>query len=281
MFAIGLHVGPGAVAADLDRAILGPLVDRGHADRPSIGPQLADDADSEQFRHGSILNGQDWCPMRTPPPEKPRLLVADGRYHRSMPSVRVPQQSRSRALVARVLQAAGELFASEGFDRTTTNGIAAAAGVSVGSLYQFFVDKEAIFDALQAEWSQRLTAELDVSLIDDGRPLVEIVDDVLEVHARLDREQPGLLAVLLTRTGSRHTRSARGAIQARLEQLLERGAPGMSESQRRVAAAMLNHITLGLYTVPRSIDPDRTGARAEVRRTLIAYLRAVQNGELG
>lgn len=198
-----------------------------------------------------------------------------------MPSVRVPQQSRSRALVARVLVAAGELFARDGYERTTTNAIAAAAGVSVGSLYQFFVDKQAIFDALQAEWSQRLTAELDVSLIDDGRPLVEIVDDVLAVHDRLDREQPGLLAVLLTRVGSRHTRSARGTIQARLEQLLARGAPGMSESQRRVAAAMLNHITLGLYTVPRSLDPDRTGARAEVRRTLIAYLQAIQNGEPG
>ncbi|HEY4226037.1 MAG TPA: TetR/AcrR family transcriptional regulator [Pseudolysinimonas sp.] len=196
-----------------------------------------------------------------------------------MPSVRVPQQSRSRALVARVLQAAGESFAREGFDRTTTNGIAAAAGVSVGSLYQFFGDKQAIFDALQAEWSQRLTAELDVSLIDDGRPLVEIVDDVLEVHARLDAEQPGLLAVLLTRAGSRHTRSARGTIQARLEQLLASGAPGMPEGQRRIAASMLNQITLGLYTVPRSLDPDRDGARAEVRRALIAYLHAIQHGD--
>lgn len=196
-----------------------------------------------------------------------------------MASVRVPQQSRSRALVARVLQAAAELFASEGYERTTTNAIAAAAGVSVGSLYQFFVDKQAIFDALQAEWSQRLTAELDISLVDDGRPLVDIVDDVLEVHARLDREQPGLLAVLLTRGGSRQTGSARGTIQARLEQLLARGVPGMPERQRRVAASMLNQITLGLYTVPRSIDPDRDATRAEVRRTLIAYLHAIEHGD--
>jgi AcrR family transcriptional regulator len=196
-----------------------------------------------------------------------------------MPSVRVPQQSRSRALVARVLQAAGELFARDGFERTTTNAIAAAAGVSVGSLYQFFVDKQAIFDAVQAEWSQRLAAELDTSLVDDGRPLVAIVDDVLAVHDRLDREQPGLLAVLLTRAGSRQARSTRGTIQARLEQLLGTGLPQMPESQRRVAAAMLNHIALGLYTVPRSLDPDRAATRAEVRRTLIAYVHAVEHGD--
>lgn len=197
-----------------------------------------------------------------------------------MPSVRVPQQSRSKALVARVLRAAGELFASDGVERTTTNAIAAAAGVSVGSLYQFFVDKQAIFDALQAEWSQRLAAELDVSLVDDGRPLVDMVDDVLAVHDRLDREQPGLLAVLLTR-GSRQGRSTRGTIQARLEQLLARGAPELPEPQRRVAASMLNHIALGLYTVPRAIDPDRSVTRDEVRRMLISYVRAIEQGEPG
>ncbi len=77
-----------------------------------------------------------------------------------MSPVRVPQQSRSRALVARVLQSAGELFAAEGYEQTTTNGIAAAARVSVGSVYQFFIDKHAILDALQADWAERLGREL-------------------------------------------------------------------------------------------------------------------------
>ena len=197
-----------------------------------------------------------------------------------MPSVRVPQQSRSRAMVARVLRAAGELFAADGYELTTTNGIAAAAGVSVGSLYQFFVDKRAILDALQTEWSARLTAELDASLdVADARPIEAIVDEVLEVHAKLDREQPGLLAVLLTRAGSRQVNSARDAIQLRLEQIIASREPAIPEPQRRIAAAMLIHLSLGLYLVPRSIDPDRAGTRAEVRRALVGYLHAIENGD--
>jgi AcrR family transcriptional regulator len=196
-----------------------------------------------------------------------------------MASVRVPQQSRSKALVARVLQAAGELFATEGYEQTTTNRIAAAAGVSVGSLYQFFVDKHAILDALQAEWSERLTTELDKSLdVADSRPHETVVDEVLEVHARLDREQPGLLAVLLTRGGS-GVNTARAAIQLRLEQIIASREPRMPEAQRRIAAAMLIQLSLGLYTVPRSMDPDRTATRAEVRRALVAYLHAIERGD--
>lgn len=196
-----------------------------------------------------------------------------------MSPVRVPQQSRSRALVARVLLAAGELFATEGYERTTTNRIAAAAGVSVGSLYQFFVDKHAILDALQAEWAERLGRELDSSLrVEDLRPIPEIVDEVLEVHARLNREQPGLLAVLLTTRGSRHVSSTRDAIQLRLEQIIARREPGMPHPQRRIAAAMLIHLSLGLYTLPRSIDPDRSLSRIEVRRALISYLDELLGG---
>ncbi len=196
-----------------------------------------------------------------------------------MSPVRVPQQSRSRALVARVLQSAGELFAAEGYEQTTTNGIAAAARVSVGSVYQFFIDKHAILDALQADWAERLGRELDASLrVEDLRPIPDIVDEVLEVHARLDREQPGLLAVLLTTRGSRQVTSTRDAIQQRLEQIIARREPEMLELQRRMAAAMLIHLSLGLYTLPRSIDPDRSLSRAEVRRALVCYLDALHGG---
>jgi AcrR family transcriptional regulator len=192
--------------------------------------------------------------------------------------VRIPQQSRSRALVAKVLTAAAELFARDGYDHTTTNGIAAAAGVSVGSLYQFFVDKHAILDALQAEWAERLGRELDASLdVHDDRPVEAIVDDVLAVHTTLDREQPGLLAVLLTTRGSWQVASTREAVQLRLEQLIGSRHPSLPEVERRMAAATLIHLSLGLYTLPRSVDPDRTITRREVRRALVSYLHALDD----
>ena len=193
-----------------------------------------------------------------------------------MSTVREPKQARSRALVARILSAAAELFAADGYERTTTNRVAAQAGVSVGSLYQFFADKHALLEALQSEWTARLGAALDETL-EAGRPMLDVIDSVLEVHARLDAEQPGLLAVLLTApTGTRQTTSVRQEIQQRLEQIIETDAPSVDADRRRVAAAMLIHLSLGLYALPRSASRSPSLVRAEVRQALAAYVATIR-----
>jgi AcrR family transcriptional regulator len=74
-----------------------------------------------------------------PPLEVPRLR-------------RVPRQARSRERLARMLDAAEELLVSEGPGALTTTRVAAAAGVSVGSLYQYLPDKEAIVEALAGRY---------------------------------------------------------------------------------------------------------------------------------
>jgi AcrR family transcriptional regulator len=66
-----------------------------------------------------------------------------------------PQQVRSNRLVADILQAAVRVLAREGAHRFTTARVAEAAGVSVGTLYQYFPNKQAILFRLQSdEWSQ-------------------------------------------------------------------------------------------------------------------------------
>jgi AcrR family transcriptional regulator len=64
----------------------------------------------------------------------------------STPARREPVQDRSRARVARILDSAAEIVEAEGLAATTTKRIAARAGVSVGSLYQFFPDRDAILN---------------------------------------------------------------------------------------------------------------------------------------
>ena len=61
---------------------------------------------------------------------------------------REPVQGRSRATVEAVVEAAAQVFQREGYAGTTTNRIAERAGVSVGSLYQYFPNKDAILVAL-------------------------------------------------------------------------------------------------------------------------------------
>src|ERR1700742_2967791 len=61
---------------------------------------------------------------------------------------RQPQQGRARQTVEAVLDAVIKILKREGFQAVTTNRIAEVAGVSIGSVYQYFPDKRAIFVAL-------------------------------------------------------------------------------------------------------------------------------------
>jgi AcrR family transcriptional regulator len=61
---------------------------------------------------------------------------------------KIPIQSRSAATVAAILEAAARILEASGFEGYTTNAVAERAGVSVGSLYQYFPNKDVITHAL-------------------------------------------------------------------------------------------------------------------------------------
>lgn len=97
------------------------------------------------------------------------------RPSRSVSSRKQPQQARSNELVAAILDAAIQVLAKEGSQRFTTARVAERAGVSVGSLYQYFPNKAAILFRLQSdEW--RRTSELLRDILADRtkRPLVRL-----------------------------------------------------------------------------------------------------------
>ena len=81
-----------------------------------------------------------------------------------------PKQVRSERLVADILEAATRVLASEGARRFTTSRVAEAAGVSVGSLYQYFPNKESILFRLQADEWQQTGALLDGIMADTTQP---------------------------------------------------------------------------------------------------------------
>ena len=72
------------------------------------------------------------------------------------PLRRQPQQKRSQERVERILDAAAIVFDELGFEAATTHAIAAQSNTAVGSLYQFFPDKLAIFNALELRHAERV-----------------------------------------------------------------------------------------------------------------------------
>ena len=95
------------------------------------------------------------------------------RSRQPLSSRKQPKQARSAALVATILEAAVQVLRKEGAPRFTTARVAERAGVSIGSVYQYFPNKASILFRLQSdEWRQ--TAELRSIILEDvQRPPLE------------------------------------------------------------------------------------------------------------
>ena len=74
-----------------------------------------------------------------------------------------PRQARSREMVAALVLAAREVLEDRGLHVLTTNHVAARAGVSVGSLYQYFEDKDTLIDAVLEALQRELVVELEAT----------------------------------------------------------------------------------------------------------------------
>jgi len=70
---------------------------------------------------------------------------------------KLPRQERAQQTVEHILTATAQVLVRDGFDRASTNRIAAAAGVSVGSLYQYFPSKEALVAVLAERHFEEMT----------------------------------------------------------------------------------------------------------------------------
>lgn len=97
-----------------------------------------------------------------------------------------PLQARSTELVATILTAATQVLAKEGAQRFTTARVAEKAGVSIGSLYQYFPNKAAILFRLQRDEWQQTTDMLRSILNDDEKTPLQRLRNL--VHAFIQSE---------------------------------------------------------------------------------------------
>lgn len=170
------------------------------------------------------------------------------------------QQERREAVTA----AAAELFARRGFAETSTAQIAKAAGLSTGSLFYYFPDKQAIFRAIFEQdiaESQRLFE----AHADTDDPAASILDVVTALAAPArDELAPGLLVELLRRAGNdpqlmEIVAANEGIVQQGLAALLRKAARA-KQSDRSLdpdaAATWIRKIIDSVYLNADSADAD-------------------------
>src|ERR1700683_1003674 len=107
-----------------------------------------------------------------------------------------PKQERSRQLVAEILAAAGRVLAREGARRFTAARVAEEAGVSVGSLYQYFPNKEAILFRLQADEWEQTGGVLPATLADTSRPPLDRLRTAVREFIRSECEEANMRVAL-------------------------------------------------------------------------------------
>jgi AcrR family transcriptional regulator len=101
---------------------------------------------------------------------------------------KLPQQDRSRITVEAILESTARILAEEGYDKANTNYIAQRAGISVGSLYQYFPNKESLMAALLKQHSNEIAELIESKLnnLFNSPPKIvvpELVKAVITAHS--------------------------------------------------------------------------------------------------
>jgi AcrR family transcriptional regulator len=211
--------------------------------------------------------------------------VSDGTRRRGRPPGREGGETRRR-----LLDAALELFAAQGFDATTVRQIAEAVGVRDPAIYAHFASKQALYDALLAEMGPVSLRALDIDLdeVVTGTPheaVPRIVDRLIEAWAQ-PRAQ--LFANVLLREGAGE-RGLRGLAElidlarARLAEPFARWqAAGLVRddlSVDQLAWELFSPLHIARFLYLRSRDTDEAAARRVAAEHVTFFLTCVTTSE--
>ncbi len=194
---------------------------------------------------------------------------------------RQPQQSRSRERVESILDAADQVFLEMGYEAATTNHVAARAGVSVGGLYRFFPDKEALLVALAERYASRMRALGEGLPPPTGLTLAEHVSLGVRAFNELLVAWPGFRTLI---EQARHPALAAGmaaesALMAGLiGATLARVAPTLADEDRAAISEVTNLVLGTLQGLSVSRD---AAFRARVVREAEILVTAYLSRRLG
>jgi AcrR family transcriptional regulator len=194
-----------------------------------------------------------------------------------------PRQIRSQATVSAILDAAARVLAKESLQGFNTNRVAEVAGVSVGSLYQYFPNKAGLIVALIEQAQSELAAALEAAVQSaDGLPLEDSLRALVRVAIEQQYGQPLLAAALDHEERRLPVQHAVGQAERRIlfsvEVLLKRHAAALSSTLPGTAARDCLVVTKSLVesdsAVTKRPPPDLEN---RIVRALLGYL-TVEHG---
>ncbi|HKW21741.1 MAG TPA: TetR/AcrR family transcriptional regulator [Ktedonobacterales bacterium] len=198
------------------------------------------------------------------------------------PLRRRPRQPRGQRRIEAILDAAERVFAVMGYEATSTNQIAAEAHTSIGSLYQFFPNKEAILRALVARSQEQMRAVLEAVFASDPRDdlspdelLDRLLDPLIALYARGYRMLALFVALPRIGDGAQAGEPLVEEIIWRLDARLARRMPGLSVERRELSVRMIVETVRALMPLMTTAEGQvRPEAVTELKRMLRAYIAA-------
>jgi AcrR family transcriptional regulator len=192
---------------------------------------------------------------------------------------KAPRQQRSRVTVDVIVEAATRVLARRGWARFTTNEIAAVAGVSVGSLYQYFPNKLAIAEAIRqrhldevlvalsgaGDDNEAIALDQRVARFADGVIAAHSVDEAL--HRVLLDEVPLVARSSYAEFEAEYQRRYRALIAASAN---TSGGAGDDETAARVLSSAVEGV---VHAAAHRGDLGLPALRSELVRLILAYLR--------
>lgn len=190
-----------------------------------------------------------------------------------------PTQDRSKKRVEIIVNAATRVFAEDGFAEATVERVAERAGVSIGSLYQFFPNKRALFDAVWEKYFGEIRALVDGFMSDDHlreTSWEQLLDDSIDALFVFHRESPGFRALFNSLQLSPELLAADEAlgrdIARQLEKVLGRFTTADKKQRELIAIVVVETLSAMLLRGARHPRARASALMAETKVLLRRYL---------
>jgi len=193
-----------------------------------------------------------------------------------------PKQRRASATVEAILTATARILVRDGFERASTNRIADEAGVSVGSLYQYFPNKEALVAVLMERHVREMYAVLEreiarLSSLPLRRAVQELVDLMVRAHA-VEPKLHRVFAEQVPRVGQlKRIVEVERRFEALIRDVLERLGDRVRPRNLEMAAFVVIQAVEALTHAAVLYHPDKLGSddfTEEVVELVVRYLAA-------